>query len=100
MISPNVTMTLSHVPPDMGGAAGGAIQTGARVGSAIGAAVLAAAFRIALQGAGYPAAARAAFLCAIGFVLVGLALATYELRQQRRLEAVPPQEAPEAPASD
>jgi MFS family permease len=88
-ISPNITMTLRNVPPTMGGAAGGAIQTGARVGSAIGAAVLAASFRITLHGAGYPDAARTAFLCAIGFVLVALALAAVELRQQRQHEALP-----------
>ncbi len=86
VISPNVTMTLTHVPPTMGGAAGGAIQTGARVGSAVGAAVLAAAFRITLGGAAYADAARVAFGCAIGFVLVALTLATLELRQQRRTE--------------
>lgn len=83
VISPNVTMTLDHVPPRMGGATGGAIQTGARVGSALGLAVLTAAFRISLDG-GLVVAARTAFLCAIGFVVLALALAVYELRQQRR----------------
>ena len=87
VISPNVTMTLSNVPPHMGGASGGAIQTGARVGSAIGAAVLATTFRVSLDGADYPDAARLAFGCAIGFVLVALALASYELRKQRVWEA-------------
>jgi EmrB/QacA subfamily drug resistance transporter len=82
VISPNVTMTLTHVPPAMGGAAGGAIQTGARVGSAIGAAVLAAAFRIALDDGAYPQAARTAFLWAIVFVLLALAVATVQLRRQ------------------
>ena len=87
-------MTLGNVPPRMGGVAGGAIQTGARVGSAVGAAVLAAAFRISLQDSEYAEAARAAFLCAIGFVLVALVLAAVELRQQRRHEAAAPQETP------
>jgi EmrB/QacA subfamily drug resistance transporter len=84
VISPNVTMTLSHVPPHLGGASGGAIQTGARVGSAIGAAVLTAAFRVSLDGVDYPGAARVAFLVAIGLVLLALALASIELRHQRR----------------
>lgn len=96
VISPNVTMTLSDVPPHMGGAAGGAIQTGARVGSAIGAAVLAAAFRITLHDAEYAEAARTAFLCAIAFVLVALALATVELRQQRRHAPATTHEVPAA----
>lgn len=94
MISPNVTMTLSHVPPGMGGAAGGAIQTGARVGSAVGAAVLAAAFRITAGGGEYATAARIAFLCAIGFVLVALALAVYELRHERRQGLGVPEDVP------
>jgi MFS family permease len=96
VISPNVTMTLGHVPPRMGGAAGGAIQTGARVGNAIGAAVLVAAFRVALDRAGYADAARASFLCALGFVVVALALSVVELRQQRRQPAESPEQIPVA----
>lgn len=83
VISPNVTMTLSHVPPRMGGAAGGAIQTGARVGSALGTALLAAAFRITYDGASLATAARAAFVCATVLVLVALLLARYEIRRHR-----------------
>src|SRR5690606_19571922 len=37
VVSPNFTLTLAEVPPRMGGAAGGALQTGQRVGAAIGA---------------------------------------------------------------
>ena len=40
VVSPNMTLTLAEVPPRMGGAAGGALQTGQRIGSAIGAALL------------------------------------------------------------
>lgn len=83
VISPNVTMTLSHVPARMGGAAGGAIQTGARVGSALGTALLAAAFRIAYDGTDAATAARAAFVCATVLVLVALVLARYEIRRHR-----------------
>ena len=100
VISPNVTMTLSNVPPRMGGAAGGAIQTGARVGSAVGAAVLVAAFRVVLDRAGYADAARAAFLCAIAFLLVALTLATVELRQQRRQPAKAVEQPDQVPAAD
>jgi len=46
-ISPNITLTLASVPPRMGGAAGGALQTGQRIGSAVGAAVLAETARVA-----------------------------------------------------
>jgi EmrB/QacA subfamily drug resistance transporter len=82
VISPNVTMTLRHVPPRMGGAAGGAIQTGARVGSAVGAAMLAAAFRVTVEG-GYPEAVRTALGCAVLFVGLALGLAVVELRRSR-----------------
>jgi len=40
VVSPNMTLTLAAVPPEMGGAAGAALQTGQRIGSSIGAAVL------------------------------------------------------------
>jgi MFS family permease len=44
VISPNITLTLSEVPPRMGGAAGGALQTGQRIGASIGAALLVTAY--------------------------------------------------------
>jgi EmrB/QacA subfamily drug resistance transporter len=80
-ISPNITMTLASVPPRMGGAAGGALQTGQRIGSAIGAAVLAAAFRLTLSsGAELGTAVAVAFLCALAFSVVAWAMALRELR--------------------
>jgi EmrB/QacA subfamily drug resistance transporter len=80
-ISPNITMTLASVPPRMGGAAGGALQTGQRIGSAIGAAVLAAAFRLTLSsGAELGTAVAVAFLSALAFSVVAWAMALRELR--------------------
>ena len=53
VVSPNITLTLADVPPRMGGAAGGALQTGQRIGSAIGAAVLMTVYQATLpSGAG------------------------------------------------
>ncbi|MGZ6804398.1 MAG: MFS transporter, partial [Nocardioidaceae bacterium] len=76
VISPNITMTLASVPPRMGGAAGGALQTGQRIGTAIGAAVLAAAYRLAVGGGvGRGASLAVAFACALAFTLVALVLA-------------------------
>jgi EmrB/QacA subfamily drug resistance transporter len=49
VVSPNITITLADVPPRMGGAAGGALQTGQRIGSAIGAAVLMTVYQTALH---------------------------------------------------
>lgn len=85
VISPNITMTLDRVPPAMGGAAGGALQTGQRIGSAVGAALLAAAFRISLSATGAdPSTALAlTFGCSVLVMLVALALALAELRARR-----------------
>jgi Na+/melibiose symporter-like transporter len=80
-ISPNITMTLASVPPRMGGAAGGALQTGQRIGSAVGAAVLAAAYRVTLSnGGGLGAAVSVAFLSALAFTLLAWFMAVRELR--------------------
>jgi hypothetical protein len=84
VISPNVTLTLECVPPLMGGAAAGALQTGQRIGSAIGTATLAAVFYGVLsQRAGYPDAISAALLTATGFVCLALLVAVLELRIRR-----------------
>jgi EmrB/QacA subfamily drug resistance transporter len=65
VVSPNMTLTLEEVPPRMGGAAGGALQTGQRIGASIGAAVLMTAYQLTSLG---PA-------LLTGLVLLGGALA-------------------------
>jgi EmrB/QacA subfamily drug resistance transporter len=86
VISPNITMTLASVPPRMGGAAGGALQTGQRIGSAIGAAVLAAAFRLVASSHGAAPAVSVAFAVAVAFSAVALLMAVRELRIRPTLE--------------
>lgn len=49
VVSPNITLSLADVPPRMGGAAGGALQTGQRIGAAIGAAVLMTTYQVAVS---------------------------------------------------
>lgn len=85
VVSPNITLTLSAVPPRMGGAAGGALQTGQRVGSAVGAALLAAVFRsaVAATSQDYGVAVTATFACSVVFMLAALGIAFYELRSRR-----------------
>jgi len=80
VISPNITMTLACVPPRMGGAAGGALQTGQRIGSAVGAAVLTAAFRLVAGAHGAAAGVSVAFCVALAFVMVALVMGMRELR--------------------
>ena len=58
VISPNFTLTLAEVPPQMGGAAGGALQTGQRIGSALGAALLMTVYQAVSQVTSAPVAAR------------------------------------------
>jgi EmrB/QacA subfamily drug resistance transporter len=78
--SPNMTLTLQHVPIAMAGAAGGALQTAQRIGGAIGAAVLSTIFYRVLIGNGhdYPAAISDALLAAVGFMTLALLLALAE----------------------
>jgi MFS family permease len=85
VISPNVTLTLECVPPQMGGAAAGALQTGQRIGSAIGTATLAAVFYgVVAQRGRYQDAIAAAVFTGTGFVCLALLIALLELRARRR----------------
>ena len=86
VISPNTTLTLACVPTRMAGVAGGALQTGQRIGTAIGTAVLATVFYSAAGASptamGHsPAAVSTTLWCAIGFMLVAIVIAVYELRR-------------------
>jgi EmrB/QacA subfamily drug resistance transporter len=78
VISPNFTLSLAEVPPAMGGAAGGAIQTGARIGSAIGAALLMTAYQLA--GAPPGDALQVALFTALGVLSVAMVMAVRDLR--------------------
>jgi MFS family permease len=82
--SPNITLTLQHVPVRMAGAAGGALQTAQRIGSAIGAAVLVTIFYQLLTRTArdYPAAVSDTLLCAAGLMLLTLLIAIAELVRQ------------------
>ncbi|MFK5582025.1 MFS transporter [Serinicoccus sp. LYQ131] len=84
VISPNFTLTLAQVPPRMGGAAGGALQTGQRVGSSIGAALLVTVYQLTLgTDATDPAVAlRAALLAALVLLSAALAAAWWDLRRR------------------
>jgi MFS family permease len=90
--SPNVTLSLQHVPVRMAGAAGGALQTAQRIGAAIGTAVLATIFyRVLMNSAhDYPRAASDALLSASALMLLALLIAIVDLvRHRRRRGAVP-----------
>ncbi|PUA79893.1 MFS transporter [Nocardioides currus] len=75
VISPNFTLSLAQVPPEMGGAAGGALQTGQRIGSALGAALLMTVYQASLSVASSEVAARAALVAALVVLAIALAAA-------------------------
>ncbi|MEZ5093955.1 MFS transporter [Nocardioides sp.] len=88
VVSPNFTLTLRDVPPRMGGAAGGALQTGQRIGSAIGAALLMSVFRVGLGRGWAPQLALRVTLVSAG-VLIAAALALAVLDWRRGDRPVP-----------
>ena len=83
VISPNFTLTLEHVPPRMGGAAGAAIQTGQRIGTAVGAALLMSAYQVSLaHGLAANAALRVALVAALVVQGCALVLAIVDWRRR------------------
>lgn len=79
VISPNQTLSLSAVPPRMGGAAGAVIQTGQRIGSALGAAVLVTAYQLG-RGDGDPVAGLGATLAtSLAILAVALLAAIWDM---------------------
>ena len=80
VISPNFTLTLAEVPPQMGGAAGGALQTGQRIGSALGAALLMTVYQWVGSAHSPAIAARVALLTALGVLAIALAAAVRSWR--------------------
>jgi MFS family permease len=84
--SPNITLTLEHVPVAMAGVAGGALQTAQRIGSAVGTAVLATIFYHLLGRGGndYPTAVRDTVLAASALMVLALLLAVADLAGHHR----------------
>lgn len=73
VVSPNFTLTLADVPPRMGGAAGGAVQTGQRLGASLGAALLVTSYELSVDGTGSPVRALQVALV-IALVILAAAL--------------------------
>ena len=80
VISPNFTLTLAEVPPRMGGAAGGALQTGQRIGSALGAALLMTVYQASQSFTSVEVAARWSLLAALAVLSIALAAAVRSWR--------------------
>ncbi|GII21435.1 MFS transporter [Planosporangium mesophilum] len=86
VIAPNQAITLSEVPPRMGGSAGAMMQVCQRIGSAVGIAVVGSVFfaDLAATGGHWSQAFRVALIVAIGLVLVALAAALTDVFSGRR----------------
>ena len=84
VVNPNFTLSLAEVPPHMGGAAGGALQTGQRIGSSIGAALLMTVYGLTASAASTGRALQAALVTALGVLALALLMAVRALREQVR----------------
>lgn len=82
VVSPNFTLSLAEVPPRMGGAAGGALQTGQRIGSSIGAALLMTVYGIASADPGR--ALQLTLLVSLAVLALAMAAAVRSLRREGR----------------
>jgi EmrB/QacA subfamily drug resistance transporter len=87
VISPNQTLTLSEVPVDRAGSAGAVLQTGQRIGTAMGIAAIGALFfaRLAGTGGDWGAAFRISLWVTVGFVLIALVVAGFDVVAGRRV---------------
>jgi EmrB/QacA subfamily drug resistance transporter len=85
VITPNQTVTLSEVPVERAGTAGGLLQTGQRIGTAIGIAAVGAAFfaRLASARGDYADAYERGLLVALAFVVAALFAALADLAIDR-----------------
>ena len=80
VVSPNFTLSLDEVPPRMGGAAGGALQTGQRIGSSIGAALSMTIYQLVLRTTSGGTALRAALGAGLVLLALSLVMAVRSLR--------------------
>src|SRR4051795_6379946 len=76
VISPNLTLTLSQVPVERAGSAGGLLQTGQRIGSAAGIAITGSIFysQLAASNGDFASAFRHGIVSIAAFVVAALAL--------------------------
>ncbi|MCM0622426.1 MFS transporter [Nocardioides bruguierae] len=81
VVSPNITLTLQEVPPEMGGAAGGALQTGQRIGASIGAALAVSVYTLVAGATSSALGLSTALAAEIVLLLAALAMAVRAWRR-------------------
>ena len=86
VISPNQTLTLSQIPVEQAGTAGGLLQVGQRIGAAVGIAAVGSIFYadLADSSGDYPHALQWGLLVAVGFLVVALAVAALDIVLEKR----------------
>jgi EmrB/QacA subfamily drug resistance transporter len=89
VISPNQTLTLSEVPVQRAGTAGGLLQVGQRIGAAVGIAAVGSVFfaRVAASRGDFASAFQHGILVAAAFIVAALLLAVVDVLVDRRVHA-------------
>ena len=89
VISPNQALTLSQVPVQRAGTAGGLLQVGQRIGAAVGIAAVGSVFfaRVASTRGDFADAYRHGMLVATAFVVAALVLAVVDVLVDRRVHS-------------
>ena len=89
VISPNQTLTLSEVPVERAGTAGGLLQVGQRIGAAVGIAAVGSVFfaRVASSRGDFASAFQHGILVATAFIVAALVLAVVDVVVDRRVNA-------------
>ena len=92
VISPNLTLTLSQVPVERAGSAGGVVQTGQRIGSAAGVAITGSVFytQLASSHGDYASAFRHGIVSICAFVAAALALVLADVITRKRASSREP----------
>jgi MFS family permease len=88
VIAPNQTLTLSEVPVQRAGTAGGLLQVGQRIGAAVGIAAVGSVFfaRLAAsRGGDFAGSYQQGLLVAVAFVVAALVLAVVDVLVDRRV---------------
>jgi len=91
VISPNQALTLSEVPVERAGTAGGLLQVGQRIGAAVGIAAVGSVFfaRVAATRGDFAGAYQHGMLVATAFVVAALVLAVVDVVVDRRVHRSP-----------
>ncbi len=89
VISPNQALTLSEVPVERAGTAGGLLQVGQRIGAAVGIAAVGSVFfaQVAASQGDFASAFTHGILVATGFLVAALVLAVVDVLVDRRIQA-------------